>query len=56
MLTTGDEVGEGIDLLHHPAGLPPLFPKFATTADMGDDIDHAAIEQGQPRGRKARWN
>ena len=50
MFGAGDEVGEGVYLIHHAAGFAPGFTQFAAAANVRDDIDDAAIEQSQTAG------
>ena len=42
-----DEVGEGVLLLQQLAVLVPAAAHFLAAADMGDGVDHAAVEQAQ---------
>ena len=50
LLGGGDEVGEGVALELHLAGVVPGVAELATAADMGVGHDDAAVEQ-----REARW-
>ena len=42
-----DEVGKGVALGHHLAGIVPGLAHLAAAADMRDGRDHAAVQQGQ---------
>ena len=46
-LRAGDEVGEGVHLLHHPPVVVPGLAQVAPAADVGDGHHEAAVEQGQ---------
>src|SRR5690606_10764793 len=48
----GQEVGEGVLLVLHPAQLVPAAAHLATTAHVGDRVDDAAVEVGQPGHRE----
>src|ERR1700730_4920436 len=50
MLSGGDEVGEGIAFLFHPAGVVPRFAEFSAAADVRHRVDDTAIEQAQTAG------
>ncbi len=47
MLDGGDEVGEGVALLHEAAGIVPGLAHIAAAADVRVGHDHAAIEQAE---------
>src|SRR5258705_9475667 len=47
MFGGGDEVGEGVALFVHARSVVPGLAEFAAAADVGDGIDHAAVEQAQ---------
>ncbi len=47
MLDGGDEVGEGVALDEHLAGVVPRLAQVAAAADVRVGHDHAAIEQAQ---------
>ena len=42
-----DEVGEGVLLMHHAAGVVPGLAEVAAAADVRDGHDDAAIEQAR---------
>jgi hypothetical protein len=44
----GDEVGEGVALGQQLAAVVPVLAQFAAAADMGQGVDHAAVQQAQP--------
>ena len=51
----GDEIGEGVHLLAHPAGVVPGPAHLAPAPDVGHREGHAAIEEAQPvRGERNR--
>ena len=50
MLGAGDEIGEGVHLAMHAAGIVPGLAEFAAAADVGDGEDHAAVEQTEAIG------
>ena len=43
-----DEIGEGIPLHEHLAGIVPRLAEIAAAANMRIGNDHAAIEQAEP--------
>ena len=47
-----DEIGEGVELVVHAAGVVPGLAEFATAADVGDGEDDAAIEKADAVGAK----
>ena len=47
MLGGGDEIGEGVLLLHHPPVVVPLLAHLAAAADVGHGEDHAAVDQAE---------
>ena len=49
-----DEVGERVQLLHHPALFPPFLAHLAAAADVCVGEDDAAIEQAQAIRRERR--
>ena len=49
-----DEVGERVHLQHHPPLLAPLLAELAAAADVGQRVDHAAVEQAQAARREGR--
>ena len=53
VLDTGDEVGEGVALEEHFAGVVPGFAKVGAAADMGVGHDDAAVEQAEAVGVEA---
>ena len=58
MLGAGNEIGEGIALEHHPALVAPDLAHLPAAANMGDDVNHAPVQQGEPgigKGHRA-WN
>src|SRR5438128_1003578 len=52
MLGGGDEVSKRIDLVHHSAGLPPLFAHFSAASNVRDHVDDAPVQQAQTIGRE----
>ena len=42
-----DEVGEGVELFVHAAGVVPGLAEFAAAADVGDGEGDAAVEQAE---------
>src|SRR5579859_931058 len=42
-----DEIGEGVALMAHAAGIVPGFAEFAAAANVGYGVDDAAIEQAK---------
>ena len=55
LLGGGDEVGEGVALEGHLAGVVPCVAQFSAAADVGVGHDDAAVEQREARGREAHW-
>ncbi len=53
VLDGGDEVGEGVALDEHLAGVVPGLAQVAAAADVRIGHHHAAIEQAQPVGAEA---
>src|SRR5882724_13712762 len=56
MFGRGDEIGEGIALVVHAAGIVPGFAEFSAAADVGNSVDHAAIEQAQAIRTEVDWH
>ena len=46
------EIAEGVGLVLHAASVVPRPAEFTAAADVGDPVDHAAIEQAESRGLK----
>src|SRR5262249_41993774 len=55
VLGAGDEVGEGVQLVHHAAGVVPGFAHFAAAADVHEGHDYAAVEERNARGAESDW-
>ena len=51
----GDEVGEGVALEGHLAGVVPRVAQFSSAADVGVGHDDAAVEQREARGAESDW-
>ena len=49
-----DEVGEGVELVEQLAVLVPPAAQLLAAADVGDGIDHAAVEQADIGGAETR--
>ena len=54
MLGARDEVGERVGLVQQLAVVVPRTPELASSADVRDREDHAAVEEAHPRRREAR--
>src|SRR5262252_4918377 len=49
MLGAGDEVGEGVHLVHHAAGIMPGFAHLAAAANVNVGHDHAPVKERKTR-------
>src|SRR3546814_4110047 len=54
MIGDVDEVGEGVLLAQQLAVVVPLATHLLATADVGDGVDHAAVEQADRRRAEGR--
>ena len=45
-----DEIGEGVELFVHAAGVVPGLAEFAAAADVGDGEGDAAIDEAEAIG------
>ena len=50
MIGGGNEIGKGVHLQMHFAGIVPGFAEFTAPANVGDSVNQAAIEKAQAVG------